>query len=249
MIERPIVDIRILGKSETFRVEASGTSFFGNGNNMILVADMTRRAVQSDLDPQMERPELRKYRKKPVQMVRENRGAYIAAALTICRAYVLAGRPDKPDPLSSFEDWSDTVRAALIWLGKADIIRSIETAREDDPDLIVLRDVLTAWGSTIGTGYDKAETTSQAIASSAKTNSNGDLIYPEFNAAIQAIGKDYPVDAQKLGRWLREKKNRIVGGLQFVTKRSGGHSVWWVKVSADAKPPPPAAPAADDIPF
>jgi putative DNA primase/helicase len=224
---------------------------------------MTRRAVQCDLDPQLEQPELRKYRQRPVKMVQENRGAYVAACLTICRAYILEGRPNKPDvQLSSFEDWSDTVRAALIWLGKADIIKSIETAREDDPDLIMLRDVLGTWASAIGTGYEKAATTAKAIALNAETDpaNDGNLVHPDFHTAIQAIGGtgSYPVDAQKLGYWLRSKKNRIVGGLRFMTKRSaGGQSVWWIKVSSGTNPPPvtpmaatPAADSKDDnIPF
>jgi hypothetical protein len=255
MIERPIIDIRILGRSESFRVESSGVSFFGNGNNMVLLADMTRRAVTSELDPQLERPELRKYTKRPVKMVQENRGAYVAACLTICRAYILAGRPNKPDPLSSFEDWSDTVRAALIWLGKADVIASIETAREEDPDLTVLRDVLITWASTLGTGHAKIVTTAQVVTTSAVTHSTGELVNPEFNTAIQAIGggSSYPVDAQKLGSWLRSKKNRIVDGLRFKSTKTKP-AKWWIEVSSGATPPPvtPAAATPEtepDIPF
>ena len=39
----------------------------------------------------------------------EHRGTYIAAALTICRAYRAAGQPGLLPQLDSYGDWSDTV--------------------------------------------------------------------------------------------------------------------------------------------
>ena len=60
-------------------------------------------------------------------MVLADRGKYIAACLTICRAYIAAGRPDKLPKLASFGDWSDTVRSALVWLGEADPVKSMDT--------------------------------------------------------------------------------------------------------------------------
>jgi putative DNA primase/helicase len=57
--------------------------------------------------------------------------------------------------LASFEGWSDTVRSALIWLGKEDPVRSMESARAEDPERIELSDMLEAWGAAIGTGSDR----------------------------------------------------------------------------------------------
>ncbi len=50
------------------------------------------------------------------------------------RAYFAAGRPNGAPRLASFEGWSDTVRSALIWLGKADPVASMELARAEDPE-------------------------------------------------------------------------------------------------------------------
>ena len=69
-----------------------------------------------------------------------NRGAYIAAALTICRAYIAAGRPNLLPQLASFGEWSDTVRSALVWLGEADPVKSMDTSRADDPETRVHSD-------------------------------------------------------------------------------------------------------------
>ena len=139
IIERPIVDIRILGKSELKRIEARGTTMFGSGNNIVIVGDVCRRVITATLDPQLEQPELRTFNGDPVAKVLENRGAYIAACLTICRAYIAAGRPNRAPRLASFEGWSDTVRSALIWLGKADPVTSMELARAEDPERGELR--------------------------------------------------------------------------------------------------------------
>jgi hypothetical protein len=128
IIERPVVEIRILGRSERVRIEARGTSTFATGNNFVVVGDLCRRVLTVNLDTEVERPELRQFKFDPVERVLANRGVYIAAALTICRAYIVAGRPCMAPKLASFEGWSDTVRSALIWLGKADPVQSMENA-------------------------------------------------------------------------------------------------------------------------
>jgi hypothetical protein len=91
IIERPTVDIRILGKSQNVRVEARGTSLFATGNNVVLVGDICRRVITATLDARQECPELREFKGDPVAKVLDNRGEYIAAGLTICRAYIVAG--------------------------------------------------------------------------------------------------------------------------------------------------------------
>jgi putative DNA primase/helicase len=87
------------------------------------------------LDPKDERPELRRFQTHPISMAKAKRGRYLVAALTVLRAYHVAGRPGQPDPLGSFEDWSSWVRGALLWLGHADPVDTIEESREMDPKL------------------------------------------------------------------------------------------------------------------
>jgi hypothetical protein len=133
-VERPVVQVRILGRSELPRIETRAVTFFANGNNVVLVGDLCRRAITATLDPKLENPELRQFANNPFAAVLADRGAYIAAALTVCCAYAAAGRPNPPPRLASFESWSDTVRSALVWLGKVDPVESMELARADDPE-------------------------------------------------------------------------------------------------------------------
>ena len=148
MIERPIVDVRVLGESRQMRVEARGTTMFCTGNNITIVGDLCRRTILLNLDPEVERPELREFNDNPVEKILANRGAYIAACLTICRAYIVAGHPDQAKPLASFEGWSNIVRSALLWLGKADPVTSMEYTRANDPKIEQLRGMCWSLGAT-----------------------------------------------------------------------------------------------------
>src|SRR5262249_12674520 len=133
MTERPVIRIRILGKSEAPECEWRGV-LLATGNNITLTGDVTRRGLTANLNPKVERPELRTFDFDPIERVLKDRGAYIAAAITIARAYIAAGRPSVCGPLESYRGWSQMVRSPLIWLGKKDPVKSIDEAREEDPE-------------------------------------------------------------------------------------------------------------------
>ena len=96
IIARPRPQVRILGKSELIDVETRGTTLFANGNNISVFGDLCRRVVRIRLDPKMENPKLKTFKGNPVTTVLADRGAYVAAALTVCRAYIVVGRPRSP---------------------------------------------------------------------------------------------------------------------------------------------------------
>ena len=143
--ERPIVRVRILGLSEAPEFQCKAT-LFATGNNVTLVGDMTRRAIVCRLDAGMERPELREFEFDPIHRVHAHRGDYVAAAITIARAYRMAGRPNVCPPIGSYGDWTDAVRAPLIWLGEADPVESMDALRGEDPELAPIRELLRALG-------------------------------------------------------------------------------------------------------
>ena len=106
------VSPRILGKSESPSVSTDAL-VTATGNNIVISGDMVRRSVVCLLDPKNERPELRAFDREPVAYAKANRPALVVDAITILRGYHVAGRPDQPAPLGSFEEWSDLVRGAL----------------------------------------------------------------------------------------------------------------------------------------
>jgi hypothetical protein len=233
-IERPLVEVRVLGLSKNVRVEARGTSLYCTGNNLVIVGDLCRRVITIVLDPEMERPELREFNGAPVVKILADRGTYVAAALTVCRAYIVAGQPDKQKPLASFEGWSDTVRSALMWLGESDPGDSMEVARREDPERIEIDEVLLAWAEALGTGKRYRFTLAEVIKiinERSQTMDGWTPDWPRLHAAIQAVaarGRE-PADARSFGFWMRNWKGRIVGERRFVNDPHGMKTYWWVE--------------------
>jgi Bifunctional DNA primase/polymerase, N-terminal len=239
IIERPRPQVRILGKSELIDVETRGTTLFANGNNICVSGDLCRRVVRTRLDPKMENPELKTFKGNPVATVLADRGAYIAAALTVCRAYIVAGRPHLAPRLASFEGWSDTVRSALIWLGKHDPISSMEAFRAEDPERARLRALLTAWVHAFGTGEANSVTAKQVIERSQKmhlTNLGAPVLKsPELSAAVHAVagGGGRTPDSVTLGQWLGRHKNRVIDAMWFAQDTSPKDAIkWYVDTSS-----------------
>jgi hypothetical protein len=235
-VERPVVEIRILGKSELVRIEARGTTFYCTGNNLILVGDLCRRTLIATLDPRLERPELRVFNADPVATVLADRGKFIAACLTVCRAYIAAGQPDRAPRLASFNGWSDIVRSALTWLGRADPVKSMETAQLADPRLAELRTVLAAWAEAIGVGPRYRRRLRDLIG-------EGEGEREPLNAALQAVAGGRGIEG--VGKWMRRNKGRFADELRLANEGDPKHgSQWWIeaKNGEDRPPAPPGLP-------
>lgn len=112
---------------------------------------MTRRTLLCNLDPQVERPELRTFRCNPGQMVLEDRGAYLADIFTIIRAYLVSSETVADQPTASYEQWSRMVREPLMWLCEADPVASMEQARSEDDGLNTIGELFALWRHRLGT--------------------------------------------------------------------------------------------------
>ena len=80
-VEREVVMIRILGRSEAPQIEPRGTTFFATGNNIAISGDMTRRAIRCTLDRKEERPELHQFKGDPVKTVLADRASHAMAMM------------------------------------------------------------------------------------------------------------------------------------------------------------------------
>jgi putative DNA primase/helicase len=136
LTERPLIDLRPLGVSTMIRTDNT-FSLFATGNNVQAEGDMVRRHLRCELDANVERPAERVFKRGGLLAeIMADRGRYIAAALTILRAYITAGMPNRPTRLGSYAEWSDLVRGALIWLGQDDPVETMRDAGDEDPDTI-----------------------------------------------------------------------------------------------------------------
>ena len=73
LTERPIVRIRILGRSEMPDCECH-TAVFATGNGIGFAGDMTRRGILCNLQALTERPELREFKRDTLALAANNRG-------------------------------------------------------------------------------------------------------------------------------------------------------------------------------
>lgn len=223
MLTQPIVRARILGRSEAPELPANAM-VTATGNNLVLVGDMARRALLCRLDPQCERPELRRFASDPLQQIKAHRPRYLVAALTVLRAYHVAGRPQQADPLGSFSEWSRWVRDALIWLGQSDPVTTLETVRAQDPQLDALTAVLSQWWATLGGRRVAVQDIIECATRTVPRSGIGFAeraapVHPSFREALlQVAGDNGAVNSRRLSRWIGNNENRIVAGLRIVRK-------------------------------
>lgn len=108
---------RVLGVSENVSIPLR-TIWIATGNNLGFHRTLGRRVIPIDLDAKMEHPEDRTQFKIPelIRWTLANRPRLVGAALTILRAFHVAGRPRHGSPrMGSFEAWDDLVRGAVVW--------------------------------------------------------------------------------------------------------------------------------------
>ena len=227
--------VRILGKSLNAEVP-SNAAIFATGNNLTFEGDMTRRAIRATLDAEVERPELRSFERDPLVMVKEHRGEYVAAGLTVLRAFHIAGRPTQRTPLGSFGDWSSWVRDALIWLGEADPCATMEEMRGADPKLEALSAVLEHWHAVIGeTPINVRELINRATDQRPQLYGRAEFIHPELREALLIVaGEGGVINSRRLGKWIGGHQNRIVGGLKIVAATVSAGSARWQLQGCDA---------------
>lgn len=113
---------RVLGASDAPPIAVT-SCWWATGNNLEPHGDTVRRVLPVRLDVREERPQERTgFKLENIEAhALEHRSELLSAALTILRAYHVAGRPAQRLPSwGSFEAWSEIVRAALVWVGLTD---------------------------------------------------------------------------------------------------------------------------------
>jgi putative DNA primase/helicase len=169
----------------------------------------------------MENPERRRFERNPVGLVLADRAAYVTAILTIARAYILAGRPDKPAPYMSFGGWSDLVRGALMWLGCADPVATGAGLGRADPGREEREEVFHALH---GVMRERAMTTAQLIEA-AKDDA-------PLRGALLIVARDDKsgeINPRRLGRWLLRTVDKIADGLKLGRRDETRPPQWVVR--------------------
>jgi hypothetical protein len=218
-----MVQIRRLGKHEGVICDCRHTTVFANGNNVTIKGDLVRRTLTCRIVPKEERPETRDFKHSPIDMIRADRGKYLAAVFTIARAYMAAGCPQVEGArLAGFDGWLRVVRNPLVWLGMPDPCITVEEARKMDPVLQDFRTMIEVLKKYIKAGDKFTAADCEKLAEEMTPGFDGRGVYrrPDLRNLMMVRGQ---ISSKSFGKKLSSNRDRIVDG-------------WSIElVSADAK--------------
>ena len=128
---------RILGHSLNTTQPVSCV-WLASGNNCRLSREMIRRAIWTRLDAKLGAPwERTDFRHKNLYAwVKTNRGALVWAALTLCQAWVAAGKPAGQQTLGMFESWAAVIGGILDVAGIPGLLANAKKFRAAAIDVV-----------------------------------------------------------------------------------------------------------------
>jgi hypothetical protein len=211
---------RILGQSEQVRL-INRSVFFATGNNLAIQGDLTRRAIQIQLDPDCEHPERRRFDFDPVVRAGKLHPILCTSALTALRAYWVAGRPDVLDrpALGSFEEWDRLICGCLAWLGYADPVSTQGAVEDSDPEREANLELLSTWWETLG-----------------EPSSLGKIGATTMSPVRELLGSGEAWNARAAGKRLRSLDKKVVGGFKLQSRLLKGARLWYVTKNGKTNP-------------
>lgn len=218
---------RILGSNRTTGDLPLRTVWTATGNNLSFASDIARRVLPIRLSPTHENPEERTDFAHPnlLAWVRENRPRLAVAALTLARAYFVAGRPEQAGAaFGSFEAWAEIIRGAIVWVGLADPLVTRETAKADDTSGAIVRGLV---GGLLELDEYGDGMTAREIVAKLADDATG-ARYPAMREVVAEVAMHRGVvDQKRLGYSLRKYKGRISNGFCINAKPGRGGVVRW----------------------
>jgi hypothetical protein len=180
------------------------------------------------------------YKGFPVDKVRQHRGVYVAAVLTIIQAWRRAGSPRAAaDSIVTFGGaWSDYCRYPLMWLGHPDPATALLEQVRHDPDGDALGGLMTEWHVVFGS---TPTTVRKAVEAGLYNHSN--LLDAMREFPVEERGE---INRSKLGWLLKKNANRIVGGFEFQQAEADGRTAWRV-VAVKTPPLTPSPPSTPPV--
>src|SRR5262249_3382350 len=179
------------------------------------------------------------YKDLPVDRVRQRRGVYVGAVLTIIQAWRRAGSPRAhADSIVTFRGaWSDYCRYPLMWLGHPDPATALLEQVRHDPDGDALCGLMTEWHAMFGS---TPTTVRKAVEAAIDHQTN--LLDAMREFPVEERGE---INRSKLGWLLKKNDNGIVRGLEFQQGEADGRVAWRVVEvkSPPLTPSPPFAPS------
>jgi hypothetical protein len=217
---------RILGRSEMTPELPLNVVWFATGINVALGSTQFRRTVTSRIEPKVERPEERGDFMYPdvVATAQERRPRLLAAALTVLRAYDVAGRPDqKLTPFASYGAWSSLVRNAVNWVKGSDPCANRDELRAADAKIDEAHAVITGWAELPGS--DHGLTAAEALDIVAGNPAGFRILHEVFSGWSRS---GLP-GSRAIGNRVKKYRGRVVGKFRFETVVGPKPAEWRVR--------------------
>jgi hypothetical protein len=206
----------------------TNTTFLATGNNLVISGrDLVRRVLKCRIDPGVEKPEEREFDYSLLDVIADKRPELVVAALTIMRAYIVAGRPAQAIKPCDFDAWVVMVRAPLVWLGCGDPCASREEVADADPETEKLTKLLTALAGRFkkegkSTVFTVAEAVEKAHKDARDASNYGGDITP-LHEALAAVCWNGEIKADGVGKAFRKYRGRVLGGQRLVKVGGDAH--------------------------
>lgn len=193
---------RILGQTATFRVAVRNVWLF-TANNPVMSLEIARRTVRIRIDTNEEKPWQRDtFKHKNLRAWTDtHRGDLIHAALTLIRAWIVAGKPLADVTLGSYEEWAATMGGILSVAGVPGFLDNLaEFYEAADLEGAAWRQLVALWAEAHGSNKVGA----------------GDL----FTLALEVDGLDFGKGGDRsqrisFGAQLTKQRDRIYDGYRI----------------------------------
>lgn len=221
---------RKLGVSETYYVPVR-CCWIGSGNNPVMSNEITRRTVRCRLVAGIEHPHLRTEFKHPelFAYLRQHRGRFVGAVLTLIQAWIAEGRPSGAKTLGTYEAWAQVIGGILSVAGVSGFLENIESFyAEADDEGAAWRSFVTAWWEQLGPERQTAT----------------DLLILATDAGLPFVQWQYEKQKAELGTMLRKQADNVYSGFAIKKTKAprGANSAYrlepkegqtWVPPTAD----------------
>jgi len=233
-ITTPVWLDRVLGTNAEVN-ETMQIVFLANGNGLDYTRDMRTRTVHIRLESPLENPESRVMPDLSA-WIEARRHHLVTWALTMLRAWHVAGRPKSTKTIGRFAAWGEMIPQAVAWASDIDPTHAFAT---DDPEADTDRIALNAMLECVEHLANPHVSAKQIIATLYGSNSHDGTTmpdhHPSFPGAREAIegitGAKSGVtpDAIRLGRFFSKKLGTIVAGRKLAMGPiSAGVKMWKV---------------------
>jgi hypothetical protein len=233
------INARILGQTEDIILPNRAT-YICTGNNVRLAGDLPRRCYLCRMDALEAKPWMRNPSgfKHPnlIQWVKQNRGAIIAAIMTLARAWVTAGKPTVSNlpNLGGFEEWTYIVGNILNYAGIEGFLGNLDTMySKSDVDTGQWESFLATWHDDVF--HEENVTVSEVI----KALNKIDDVSHFYDTLPDIVDRDSKKINRSLGYALSKRTGvRYPNGLMVNKGGMKKHAVTWQAVSyrVDSKP-------------